>query len=65
MVRSTVVMAHELGMKVVAEGIEDEECLQMLREMGCDSAQGYHIGRPMSADAMADFLIERPRAAAA
>jgi EAL domain-containing protein (putative c-di-GMP-specific phosphodiesterase class I) len=51
-------------MKVVAEGIEDEECLQLLREMGCDSGQGYHIGRPMSADALTDFLSERPRHAA-
>lgn len=64
MVRSTVVLAHELGMKVVAEGIEDAECLRLLKEMGCDLGQGYHIGRPMSADALADFLSERPRCAA-
>jgi len=64
MVRSTIVLAHELGMKVVAEGIEDAECLGLLREMGCDSGQGYFIGRPMSADALADFLGERPRCAA-
>jgi EAL domain-containing protein (putative c-di-GMP-specific phosphodiesterase class I) len=64
MVRSTIVLAHELGMKVVAEGIEDAECLQLLTEMGCDSGQGYHIARPMSADAMIDFLGERARHAA-
>jgi EAL domain-containing protein (putative c-di-GMP-specific phosphodiesterase class I) len=64
MVRSTIVLAHELGMKVVAEGIEDADCLQLLIEMGCDAGQGYHIGRPMSADAMIDFLAERPRHAA-
>ncbi|CAA9537410.1 MAG: diguanylate cyclase/phosphodiesterase (GGDEF & EAL domains) with PAS/PAC sensor(s), partial [uncultured Sphingomonadaceae bacterium] len=46
MVRSTIALAHELGMKVVAEGIEDAECLALLGEMGCDTAQGYHIGRP-------------------
>jgi EAL domain-containing protein (putative c-di-GMP-specific phosphodiesterase class I)/CHASE2 domain-containing sensor protein len=49
MVRSTIAMAHELGMRVVAEGVEDAECLARLREMGCDTAQGWHIGRPMSA----------------
>jgi EAL domain-containing protein (putative c-di-GMP-specific phosphodiesterase class I)/CHASE2 domain-containing sensor protein len=64
MVRSTIVLAHELGMKVVAEGIEDAECLRLLKEMGCDAGQGYHIGRPMSADAMIDYLAERPRHAA-
>ncbi len=64
MVRSTIVLAHELGMKVVAEGIEDAECLQLLTEMGCDSGQGYHIARPMSADAMIEYLAERARHAA-
>ncbi len=64
MVRSTVALAHELGMKIVAEGIEDEASLQLLREMGCDTAQGYHIARPMAAEALAEFLSERPRAAA-
>ena len=64
MVRSTVALAHELGMKVVAEGIEDRACLDMLGEMGCDTAQGYHIARPMSADAMMDFLGDRQRQAA-
>ena len=64
MVRSTVALAHELGMKVVAEGIEDEACLQILRAMECDTAQGYHIGRPMAADAMTEYLSERARDAA-
>jgi EAL domain-containing protein (putative c-di-GMP-specific phosphodiesterase class I)/CHASE2 domain-containing sensor protein len=64
MVRSTVALAHELGMKVVAEGIEDEGCLQLLREMRCDTAQGFHIARPMTAEAMAEFLGEERRAAA-
>jgi EAL domain-containing protein (putative c-di-GMP-specific phosphodiesterase class I)/CHASE2 domain-containing sensor protein len=65
MVRSTIALAHELGMKVVAEGIEDQQCLQLLLEMGCDTAQGYLIGRPMPADAMEDFLSDRLAAAAA
>jgi EAL domain-containing protein (putative c-di-GMP-specific phosphodiesterase class I)/CHASE2 domain-containing sensor protein len=64
MVRSTVALAHELGMKVVAEGIEDAPCLQLLTDMGCDTAQGYYIGRPMSADALTSFLEGRQRQAA-
>jgi EAL domain-containing protein (putative c-di-GMP-specific phosphodiesterase class I) len=65
MVRSTVALAHELGMKVVAEGIEDEACLQLLRGMGCDTAQGYLIGRPMSAEALREYVSERLSRAAA
>ena len=56
MVRSTIAMAHELGMKVVAEGVEDEQCLVQLAEMGCDTAQGWHIGRPMPATDLIRFL---------
>jgi EAL domain-containing protein (putative c-di-GMP-specific phosphodiesterase class I)/CHASE2 domain-containing sensor protein len=65
MVRSTIALAHELGMKVVAEGIEDTDCLRLLSEMGCDTAQGYLIGRPMPADGIAEFLAESRSAAAA
>jgi EAL domain-containing protein (putative c-di-GMP-specific phosphodiesterase class I)/CHASE2 domain-containing sensor protein len=64
MVRSTIAMAHELGMKVVAEGIEDAECLALLKEMGCDTAQGWHIGKPMPVDAFGDMLANRIRLAA-
>ncbi|MBL7257450.1 putative bifunctional diguanylate cyclase/phosphodiesterase [Paractinoplanes lichenicola] len=45
-VRSTIDLAHDLGITVVAEGVEDAETLDTLREWGCDQAQGYHIGRP-------------------
>ncbi len=64
LVRSTVQLAHELGLKVVAEGIEDEACLAFLRGIGCDYAQGYHVGRPMSADDLA-VLVAQPNARAA
>jgi EAL domain-containing protein (putative c-di-GMP-specific phosphodiesterase class I)/CHASE2 domain-containing sensor protein len=64
MVRSTIALAHELGMKVVAEGIEDSACLRMLAEMGCDTAQGYHLGRPMAAEAVTALLETRMQAAA-
>lgn len=46
-VNSTIQLAHNLGLKVVAEGVENEELFTRLRLMGCDYAQGYHIGHPM------------------
>jgi EAL domain-containing protein (putative c-di-GMP-specific phosphodiesterase class I)/CHASE2 domain-containing sensor protein len=46
LVRSTVELAHQLGLKVVAEGVEDDACLAFLRSIGCDMAQGYLIARP-------------------
>jgi EAL domain-containing protein (putative c-di-GMP-specific phosphodiesterase class I) len=64
MVRSTIALAHELGIKVVAEGIEDGACVEALREMGCDTVQGYFIGKPMSANAFLDMLGEGIRDAA-
>jgi diguanylate cyclase len=48
MVQSTVGLAHSLGRKVVAEGVEGREILDALAEIGCDIAQGFIIGRPMS-----------------
>jgi EAL domain-containing protein (putative c-di-GMP-specific phosphodiesterase class I) len=48
MVRSTIDMAHELGLVVVAEGVEDARTLQVLRSLGCDFAQGYLIGKAMA-----------------
>jgi EAL domain-containing protein (putative c-di-GMP-specific phosphodiesterase class I) len=64
MVRSTIALAHELGMKVVAEGIEDGDCLARLAEMGCDTGQGWHIGRPMPAAELAALSAGQERAAA-
>ena len=45
-VRSTIDLAHNLGLRVVAEGVEDAATWQLLIELGCDEAQGYHLGRP-------------------
>lgn len=45
-VKSTISLAHNLGLKVVAEGVEDVKTLGRLRDMGCDLAQGYHISKP-------------------
>lgn len=47
MVRSTIKMAHELGLEVVAEGVEDAQTMQLLSSMNCDYIQGYFIGKPM------------------
>lgn len=55
-VRSTIALAHGLGLSVVAEGIEDQPTLERLREMGCDQAQGYHIARPMPEAELVDWL---------
>ncbi len=49
-VRSTIDLAHNLGLTVVAEGVEDAALLERLRAMDCDEAQGYHISRPMPAE---------------
>jgi predicted signal transduction protein with EAL and GGDEF domain len=48
-VRSTIDLAHNLGLTVVAEGVENAHIYQLLVELGCDEAQGYHMGKPMPA----------------
>ncbi|WP_250038225.1 putative bifunctional diguanylate cyclase/phosphodiesterase [Paractinoplanes maris] len=52
LVASTVELGHRLGLTVVAEGVEDEAAVQALREIGCDTAQGYHFAKPLPADAL-------------
>ena len=49
-VRSTIDLAHNLGLTVVAEGVESAAILERLRTLACDEAQGYHISRPLPAD---------------
>jgi EAL domain-containing protein (putative c-di-GMP-specific phosphodiesterase class I)/CHASE2 domain-containing sensor protein len=65
LVRSTIAMAHDLGFKVVAEGVEDGACLAKLAEFGCDVAQGWHIGKPMAAPDFTAFLENESLAKAA
>jgi diguanylate cyclase (GGDEF)-like protein len=48
-VRSTIDLAHNLGLKVVAEGVEDNDALDLLDILGCDLAQGYYLSRPLPA----------------
>jgi diguanylate cyclase len=55
-VRSTIELSHQLGMLMVAEGVEDAGALQMLREAGCDVAQGYHVARPMAAEQLTQWF---------
>ncbi|BBB25839.1 putative bifunctional diguanylate cyclase/phosphodiesterase [Amphritea japonica] len=46
-VNATINLAHNLGLEVTAEGVEDQATLELLKEEGCDLAQGFHLGRPM------------------
>ena len=55
-VRSIVDLVRTLGLRSVAEGVEDPVTAGMLREMGCDAAQGWHFGRPMDAETATDWL---------
>ncbi|NTV38351.1 MAG: EAL domain-containing protein, partial [Demequinaceae bacterium] len=55
-VRSTIDLVHALGLRVVAEGIEEEEVARMLTGFGCDTAQGYYWTRPLPAPALEDWL---------
>jgi len=56
MVRKTIEMGHELGMHVIAEGVETPEQLELLRSYGCDSAQGYLFSRPVPALELVSWL---------
>ncbi|WP_409605397.1 putative bifunctional diguanylate cyclase/phosphodiesterase [Brevundimonas sp.] len=64
LVKSTIDLAHGLGMKVTAEGVETPTALALLRGMGCDMAQGYLIGRPVSFAALLERLDGPARKAA-
>ncbi|MCA1599036.1 MAG: EAL domain-containing protein, partial [Chloroflexi bacterium] len=59
-VASTVGMGHALGLRVVAEGIEDRATWEALAAMGCDVAQGYYLARPLPPDALAHWLQASP-----
>jgi len=64
MVQSTIALAHSLGRRVVAEGVETRELLELLTEMGCDIGQGFVIGRPMSLESLKRRLTATGRQAA-
>ena len=44
----TIEVAEDLGLHVVGEGVEDEETAELLAELGCSTAQGYHFARPLA-----------------
>jgi EAL domain-containing protein (putative c-di-GMP-specific phosphodiesterase class I) len=58
-VRATIDLAHNLGLKVVAEGVESTDVWDLLEMLGCDTAQGYYIRPPLAADAFADWVRSR------
>jgi diguanylate cyclase (GGDEF)-like protein len=59
LVESTVDLGHNLGLVVVAEGVEDDPTVAALGELGCDIAQGYHFAKPLPPAAFAEFLTHR------
>ena len=63
-VRSTIELAHNLGLRVVAEGVEDEDAWNRLRSLGADVAQGYYLSRPLSNDRLLAWIYERTGASA-
>lgn len=59
LVQSVVTLGHDLGLTIVAEGVEDQPTLDALIDAGCDIAQGFHLGRPMPEDALDAWLEAR------
>jgi diguanylate cyclase (GGDEF)-like protein len=57
--RATIDLAHRLGLTVVAEGVEDDAAIARLVELGCESAQGYGIGKPIPQEQLLTWLAER------
>jgi diguanylate cyclase (GGDEF)-like protein len=57
-VRTTIDLAHQLGLSVVAEGVEDAETLERLATFGCEYAQGYHIGKPLAPQEFLAWLAQ-------
>jgi len=64
-VRAIIMLAHNLGLKVVAEGTETEEHIKLLKQLNCEMAQGYFFSRPADAQAMWNLLASNRSAGAA
>ena len=58
-VRTVIRLARNLGMSLIAEGVESEEQLNLLRDLECDEAQGYHFGKPMAVTEVEEWLERR------
>lgn len=61
LVSSTIVLAHSLGLRMVAEGVEDAAAYVALCRMACDQAQGFHLSRPLPAHELEQWLDGPPR----
>jgi len=59
LIEEVISVAHDRGMRVVAEGVETEEHFAFVRELGCDRAQGYYFGRPMEESEITRLLAAR------
>ena len=64
-VRSTIELGHNLGLRMVAEGVEDAATWSMLRSLGCDVIQGYHLSPPLPVDELEEWMAEYRRPLAA
>ena len=60
LVTAMIALSHDLGYRVVAEGIETQAAADVLLSLGCDEVQGYHFGRPMAAATFAIWYAQRP-----
>lgn len=60
-VRSIVDLAHNIGMSVIAEGVENRDTYELLKQLGCDAAQGFYISRPLPADELDKWLSSSSR----
>lgn len=58
-VRSTIELGHNFKLRVIAEGVENEQSMQLLKDMGCDYMQGYFLARPMPLESLMAWLEER------
>jgi len=64
LVRTIIALAKLLSLRTIAEGVEDTQQQQQLRELGCDSAQGFLFGRPMSAEEVEGSILSATSSAA-
>jgi len=62
-VKSTIELGHNLGLSVVAEGVEDAAGLKLLKDLGCDQAQGYFFSKPLSVPQLEEWLVRTGRMA--
>ena len=60
LVQSAIDLGHNLGLSVVAEGVEDQQTLMALKHLGADVIQGYYLGRPMDESCLREWVGDRP-----